>query len=246
VLVCMATPVHMVVRPYASQPSASLGLTEAPPWMYEYYERQHRLASGEKLYLLPTTNSPYWGDAAGALAVTNALAAAGVGFQLLPERVAPVTSMRGRNVVLFGSPRYSEAVARLMQSCAFQPGYDPALREVVIFNRQPRPGEPNSWTVRRDEQRRAVEVYGLITVLPSEGASDHSRRTVIISGLTSAGTQAAAEYFASPASLLDLQQRLRAEGSEQFPPAWQAVVKSTSDATLPLSYGYVTHRVLSP
>ncbi|MGH9838180.1 MAG: hypothetical protein ACREEM_05290 [Blastocatellia bacterium] len=244
VLVCLATPMHLVVRPYPSQPPPNLGISEAAPWMYDYY-RRHRLAPAEKLYLLPTTNSPYWGDAAGALAVTNALAAAGVGFQLLPERVAPVTSMRGRNVVLFGSPFYSEAVARLLQNGAFQPGYDPDVREPVIFNRQPRAGEPAFWTIKRDEQRRAAEVYGLITVLPSEGASDGRQRTVIISGLNSAGTQAAAEFFASPSSLLDLQRRVRAEGPGPFPTAWQVIVKTTSDATLPLSYSYVTHRVLS-
>jgi len=202
------------------------------------------LQAEEKLHLLPTTNSPYWGDAAGALTVTNTLATAGIGYQLLPERVAPVTSMRGRNVILFGSPQYSEAVKHLMQQCAFQPGYDPTTREFVIFNRQPQAAEPNSWMVKRDEQQRAIEVYGLITALPSEGANDSRQRTVIISGLNSAGTQAAAEFFASPQHLQELQTKLQAEGHSHFPRAWQALIKTTSDATLPLTYSYVTHRVL--
>jgi hypothetical protein len=98
--------------------------------------------------------------------------------------------------------------------------------------------------VKRDEQQRAIEVYGLITALPSEGANDSRQRTVIISGLNSAGTQAAAEFFASPQHLQELQTKLQAEGHSHFPRAWQALIKTTSDATLPLTYSYVTHRVL--
>jgi hypothetical protein len=242
ILVCLATPMHLVVRSYPSPPPANPGLMKAPAWLYDYYQRQHHLQAEEKLHLLPTTNSPYWGDAAGALTVTNLLTKAGGGYQLLPERVAPVTSMRGRNVILFGSPQYSDAVKHLMQPCAFVPGYDPTTREVVIFNRQPQANEPHSWMVKRDEQQRAIEVYGLITSLPSEGDNNH--RTVIISGLNSAGTQAAAEFFASPQHLQALQEKLQTEGHRRFPDAWQVLIKTTSDATLPLTCSYVTHRVL--
>ncbi|MFN0121059.1 MAG: hypothetical protein ACKV2V_11215 [Blastocatellia bacterium] len=90
------------------------------------------------------------------------------------------------------------------------------------------------------------EVYGLITVLPSEGATDSAQRTIILSGVTSAGMQAAAEFFASPSGLLAFPRKLQAAGQAQLPRAYQVVVKVHSDSILPLSFQYEMHRVLQP
>ncbi len=90
------------------------------------------------------------------------------------------------------------------------------------------------------------EDYGLITVLPSEGADEGQQRMVVISSLTSAGAQAAAEFFSSPQQLQVLQEKLQAEGHRAFPASWQVIIKTTEDVILPLSYSYVAHRVMQP
>ena len=82
-------------------------------------------------------------------------------------------------------------------------------------------------------------------MLPSEGTADAQQRTVVLSGLTSAGIQAAAEYFASPHHLLEFQNRLKAEGQSAIPSAYQIVIKATANAWLPLSFQYETHRLLT-
>lgn len=46
-----------------------------------------------------------------------------------------------------------------------------------------------------------TKAYGLITVLPSQPGSEAGAQTVIFSGITSAGPQAALEFFRSPGGL---------------------------------------------
>lgn len=244
VLVCVATPVTLFVRQFETPSRAGRLLPDTPTELYNFYREHHPLSDDGRLYMLPTFNSPLWGDAVGALIAVQTLSAAGAAYQVLPERVVSISSMRGKNIILLGTPEYSEAVARLLQRGAFYIGYSSTARDQAILNREPRASEREFYTYKRDDRNEVPEVYGLITVLPSEGTTDTGQRTVIISGITSAGTQAAAEFYTSPHSLLEFKERLKAEGHASFPRAYQIIVKATASATLPMSFAYETHRVL--
>ena len=89
-----------------------------------------------------------------------------------------------------------------------------------------------------------THVYGLITVLPNESSVEHPRRTVIFSGVNSAGAQAAAEFFSSPENLTELRRRLNGEGHNHFPTAYQVVVGAETDDNILLNFKYETHRLL--
>jgi len=93
--------------------------------------------------------------------------------------------------------------------------------------------------------RPLVQVYGLITVLPSESTTNHQHRTLIFSGVNSAGTQAAAEFFSSPENLLELRKHLKREGHDNFPAAYQVAVSAETDDNILLNFKYETHRVIS-
>ena len=67
---------------------------------------------------------------------------------------------------------------------------------------------------------------------------------VVFSGITSAGTQGAAEFFASAHSLRHLRSIFAREGINGFPPAYQVVVKCTCNNMLLVSYEYRLHKVL--
>jgi hypothetical protein len=249
VLVCVATPVQLFVRQYRGDTPPDTLLPNPPEQLYDFFRQRHQLQSEGRLYLLPTHNSPLWGDAAGAMAVTQTLAAAGASFQTLPERVVSFPALRGRNVILLGAPEYSPAAARLLRQGAFNISYLPSAHDHAIINQQPDQagsGAGGSPYIIKRESGGSVpeEVYGLITVLPSEGADDGTRRTVVLSGLTSAGMQAAAEFFASPAGLLEFQNRLKAAGQATIPRAYQIVIKVNSNSILPLSFRYEAHRIL--
>lgn len=243
VLICVATPAQTLLRQYEAKPSF-LNLYNVPPELNESYRRRFPMADERKLYQLSHHNSPMWGDALGALTAASTLSAAGASFQVLPERVTPFPSLRGRNLILFGMPEYSEAVTRLLKEGAFEIKYNPAAAADAITTR----GEPTSaspvFAPERDANHRIMQTYGLITVLSDTDPKGNPQRTVIFSGIGSAGAQAAAEFFSSAPHLLDLQRRLRETGHGGFPRAYQVVVKSDSGASLPLNFNYVTHRVL--
>lgn len=238
VLICIATPAQLVVRqrPVVAPDKEKLVLPEDQ--FRAWYEQRHSLKAGNSLVVHPTHSSPLWGDAAGAARLTQILSRAHVNIELIPERVGQPFVLRGKNVVLFGRPEYSPAAALLLRKGQIDVRYDPESRSHQIFSQDSR--QAQSW-MRLGIPGRD---YGLITVLPSEGPPDKDRRTVVISGVTAAGTLAAADFFSSPSLLLDLQARLRKEGVSGWPRAWQVVVKSESDHSLPLSVAYETHRVL--
>lgn len=195
------------------------------------------------ILLHPNVGSPLWGDVAGALGAVRTLAAYGVKHQVLPERVLKPYALRGRNVLLFGNPEYSPAIRQFVQDAPFRVEYDTESHWEAVVNHKPLPGEPAAF--RRSS---GDDNFGVITVIAEERDETRSSQIVIFSGLTSAGTQAAEEFFSSPADLGDLQRRFQAEGitrgSNAWPQSYQVVVEATTDINLPIRHRYRTHRVL--
>jgi hypothetical protein len=235
-LVCIATTLHLVVRPYMSVVAEGLPKYSAPPELYPLF-RQHRpLPADVKLDMHPVDNSVQMGHLAGVVVLANSLRALGATFQILPERSAPVTAMRGRNVILIGDPQNSEAASRFLEKTPLTIDFDPAVQDLVVRDRR----SGRSYIPERGADKRFTDAYGLITVLPSTGATEN-QRTVIISGITSVGSNGAAEFFASARNLRDLKRRFQQEGLAGFPSAYQVVVRCKSNDTLLLSSDYETH-----
>lgn len=88
-------------------------------------------------------------------------------------------------------------------------------------------------------------MYGLITVLPAGGEDTPLHQFLIFSGMTSVGTQGAAEFFARPDSLPVLREKLAAEGFGGFPSAYQVVLRCASNDTLLPSTEYAAHRMIA-
>jgi len=243
VLMCMGTNLYLIVRPFVPELTQGTPKYEAFPELYERF-RQHRpLKAGTKLEMHPT-ESIAMGEMAGVVSATNTLRQFRGAYQILPERAAPLASLRGRNVILFGVPFTSEAANDLLSRTAWTVDYDSATGEIVIRENQPSSAKP--FVPARDQNRAYSEVYGLLTVLPSQGGSPADpRRTVVISGITSVGSHGAMEFFASPEALRDLLSRFQKDGLAGFPRAYQVVVRCKTNDTLLLSTEYTAHRVLS-
>jgi hypothetical protein len=246
VLLCVATAAQLTILPmdFKLEWSPPLPTFGAPSSLYPWYLRYHRLQPSGKLFLIPEVNSPQFGDVLGAMGIASIMAASGVPFQFLPERLVPSATLNERDVVLFGVPHNSEAVRKLLEPGRFEFNYDPGLRD--IFLSEITPGNPvgRRFVPARDEGSERVESYGLITVLPSPGVGGGLSRTVIFSGEPSAGAAAAAEFFSSPDHMRDLKQRFAKEGYPHFPPSYQVVVRCRVDSNLPTSVSYETHIAL--
>ncbi len=244
VLICVANPpsfsVHSGPTPLpASTPSFNdPGGRQMPPELTDWY-RQRYPSLDQNHFLTITTNATYWGDSIGAMTALRLLTSAGVTPQMYPEKVVAMPTLRRRNVVLFGAPEYSPAVTHFLEKCPLTVKYLASINERVTGQ-----SAKTLYSSKRDAQNRLTQVYGLITVLPSENSNDHPRRTVIFSGVNSAGAQAAAEFFSSTENLIELQKRLSSEGHHNFPRAYQVVVSAETDDNILLNFKYETHRLL--
>ena len=249
-LVCVGSPIQLFVRPYpadAPPRGGEMSMILLDPQkdeaIYHSYTRRHSLPKGMQLFANITNVSPLWGDGIGALLAAQILSQAGASYELWPERAGSPTLLRGRNVILFAREEYSESAVLVGRNENFRIEYSAEHRNVAVTNRAPKAGEPKIYPLDPPGPRRVS--YGLITVMASPGVPGQEHRTVMISGLTSAGIQAAAEFFTSPGSLRDLRDRFRREGHRSIPPHYQVLVRTQSVDTMPRAWEYQTHRVLA-
>jgi hypothetical protein len=153
--------------------------------------------------------------------------------------------LRGRNVLLIGSPNYSPYAARILRSSPFSVYFDPESREEVIADGRPEAGAKQIFRPKRDEFGQTTLTYGLLTVVLSQTGNDRNAQTAIFSGIGSAGSQAAMEFFASGPDLKDFRERLKREGHPGMPASYQVIVRCGVDRLLALNWYYETHRLIS-
>lgn len=241
VLIAIGNPLYMIYHPFPVSLPTTVKEYPAPPGMDVYYRKYRPLPQDAGLTLHNANNAMNMGLVLGVVDATRLLNSLGASYQILPERIAPLPSFRGRNVLLLGSPEDSIAVTALQEHMPFTIDFDSTLREMVVHDHL----RGKEYVPRRDSLGHYTQVYGLITVIPSEGVLDGSRRTVVFSGITSVGCHAAVDFFASPQSLQSFLQRLRAEGRSSFPGAYQIMIRATTTAdTLLVSADYEAHAVL--
>jgi len=200
---------------------------------------------GGKLYMGNYLNTVLAGDALAAVRAVRVLTNSGASIQVLPESSLRPLVLRGRNVLLIGSPNYSPYAARVLRSSPFSIYFDPVSREEVIADGRPEDGAKQIFRPKRDEFGQTTLTYGLVTVIPSQTGNDQDGRTVIFSGIGSAGSQAAMEFFASGPDLKDFRERLRREGHPGIPVSYQVIVRCGVDRLLALNWSYEAHRLIS-
>lgn len=244
VLLCVANPTGFSVHPSALSPATTTtpfnypGAVPMPQQLYELYNT--RLPAPANPTLTITRNSAYWGDVLGAVTAFKILNAAGVSPQIVPELVITMPMLRRRNVVLFGAPDYSSAMARFQENCPLRVNFLDAIVGPAT------PATPAArYAIKLGPQQRLTQVFGLITVLSGESVANQQTRILAFSGVNSAGAQAAAEFFSSPEHLLELKKELKKAGHDTFPPAYQVVVRAETDDSILLNFRYETYRVIS-
>ncbi len=244
-VVCLASPPVMLLKSYREgeippQPPVN----PVPKDVEEWYDGLRLNDRGGKVYMQSTMNDALLGDALAAAAAVRMLARAGQAAQVLPESGLRPLALRGRNVLLIGSPSYSRYAARILDKMPFSVRYDPVGKVEVISDGPAEGGAKRIYRPVKDEYGQLKEVFGLLTVVPSQAGGDDGARTAIFSGITSAGPQAAMEFFSSPAHLRKLKERLKREGYSKPPGAYQVVIRCGLDGTLALNWSYETHQVV--
>jgi hypothetical protein len=170
------------------------------------------------------------GEAIGLYRVTDLFRSAGRGLLLKQSRTVSAEDLKNHNVIHLGSVWVNEWSGKLPIKEDFA-----YTRNATIANLNPVPGEEREYASKFDSSGRLIEDYALITVKPN--ISD--RNTVmILAGIYSEGTEAAAEYAASLQYLNNLNQRLA-----QFSPPpryYQALLKVAVDNGIPTTVSLVS------
>jgi hypothetical protein len=242
VLICVATPLHLQVTQYLATVPEDRPSFAAPPELYPLFSRYRDLPKEAKLQMEPVQKAVPMGNVEGIAEVLIALQTLHARTRILPETTSPLSALRGKSTVLFGSSWYSRSASTLLEKTPWTLRWDEATRQVVLVKQGT---DGRKFLPRRTPRGEYQEVFGLVSVLPNHHSTDGDRTIVIFSGLTSVGMHGAAAFFTSGADLMALADRFRAEGLKGWPRAFQVVVRcrSSEDAQL-LSYAYETHDVL--
>jgi len=239
VLLSTATPLNLEMSPEGYE-AYGTPTYPAPKEAYPWF-RQHRpLAPGARLGMFFTDNMLGVGVMNAVVTTAGTLKSLGASYQILPERVATLAALRGRNAVLFGMPADSDAITRTMEHTPLVVDYAPAVKDTVIRDRQS--GE--MLAPLKDADGEFSGAYGLITVLNTRESERGRLGEVVFSGIGSGGVQAAAEFFASPGALRKLRSIFARAGVNGFPAAYQVVVKCTFSNLLVQGVEYHSHRIL--
>jgi hypothetical protein len=242
VLLSVATPPQSYIRPFpVSQPPIP-GIHPLQGSIAEWYRKQRPDGKDLFLFQTPTFNSPLWGDTAGAVRIASMLNGFGASTDLIPERLVTSPIFRNRNVVFFGREEYSPTVQRLLKGMPLHIGYDVTAGDYIAYEIDKSGKVIGRFIPARESPHSGLSaVFGLISILPAEGDGEQQLRYVIISGISSAGIQAAAEYIASPFHLEALSRRL--DRPATWPGKLQILIHASTTSTVALSFGYETHRI---
>ncbi len=157
---------------------------------------------------------------------------------------------KAENIVVLGSPAENLFLHDLprKQDLIFRWTTDDQQRHVnAIVNTNPQPGEQDCYTAKQfgDSPSQISEDYAVVSLL--QGLSEKNR-LMILAGINTFGTQAAAEYVTQPEYIKDLISHLNIAPEDQppvLPPYYQILLKVKVNVGVPVQISYVTHHVLN-
>jgi hypothetical protein len=161
--------------------------------------------------------------------------------------------LKTENIVVLGSPAENLFLRDLpqKQDLIFRaniPDKDDGGKPAYgIVNTKPQPGEQPYYFARQGGPSRSQisEDYAVISVLQGLNSKN---RLLILAGITTLGTQAAAEYVTRPSYIRDLISRLDtapAGNPPALPANFQVLVKVKVNGGVPIQLSYETHHVVS-
>jgi hypothetical protein len=157
--------------------------------------------------------------------------------------------LKTENIIILGSPAENFLLRDLPQQQDFVFRLIKDDRGNTVFgllNTRPKAGEQETYFARQEGPSRSQisEDYALISLLRG---LDEKHRLMILAGITTRGTQAAAEYVTKPEHIKDLIAHLNiSPPGEPFrlPSFYQVLVKVKVNDGVPVQLTYVTHHVL--
>lgn len=164
------------------------------------------------------------GEVTAAVAVSNVLSSLGAKPAVKRGGLITAYDLRNHNVIFLGSPFVNRILTELPRPAGFlfQRSATSALWNSRIENLKPAPGEPLEYRVERDPVTGVLRTdFATVSLLP--GISP-GRRILILAGLTTSGTEAAAEAASSLRGISEIESNLSVSSNgNKWPGAFQTV-----------------------
>jgi hypothetical protein len=170
-------------------------------------------------------------------------------LEIKRTRLVTTEDLTHHDVIFLGSIRENALLEALplAQDFVFAWPNNPTVWSGQILNLHPRSGESASYEIERGPQTRALRAdYVLVSFLPGLAPD---KRIAVLGGLTTLGTQAAAEFATSPNQIRELASRLgtdSANASGKLPPFFQVVLKVDIMKGDLLRVKYITGHAIYP
>jgi hypothetical protein len=183
------------------------------------------------------------GETMGTYEIGRYLDRRGVNVQVANSHFLGPSDLRGKNLVVISSSRFQTPLHQFKLPEAF-----PFMPEPVgggYRNPNPLAGESETYATRSGGAGGVSTSYATIIVWP--GTSEE-RRLILVSGISSWCTMAAAKFALDERSLADLDRRLAADPAEgprgRKGPYYQVLIRTEGRNDQVRSYEYVAHRYL--
>jgi hypothetical protein len=171
------------------------------------------------------------GETIGLFRISSLFNKMGKSVLLEQSRTVDQEDLKNHDAILLGSGWVNEWLESVPVRKCFTSGAGAA-----IINHNLPPGQKQKYHARYDEVTgKLIEDYAVITVKP--GISER-KTLIVLAGMHSAGTQAAAEYITDEQYLADLNRRLL-ELSDSFPRYFQVLLRVSVDNGTPTNISVV-------
>lgn len=189
------------------------------------------------------------GEAMGIYFLADLFYNVGHPFRVKRSLLLTWDDLKTENIVILGSPaenlllrdipQVQELVFRLVED-------DRQNTTLGVVNTKPRPGEQSVYLAKQEGPSRSQisEDYAVISLLRG---LDERHRLLILAGITTYGTQAAAEYVTRAEHVKDLIGHLNVSTPgepHKLPAFYQILVRVKVNGGVPVQISYVTHHVL--
>ncbi|MEW5977503.1 MAG: hypothetical protein AB1898_17055 [Acidobacteriota bacterium] len=207
-------------------------------------------ANREAAALVITEHYTGIGEVMAVSSLSRLLSEIGHPFRVKRSLLLNWDDMKAENFIFVGSPAENLLLRDLPQKQDFVFGMVPggsSPEHFGILNSSPRPDELPAYRATQEGPSRSEisEDFAVVSLL--QGLQPN-RRLMILAGITTYGTQAAAEFVTSPAGLRELHSKLSPVTGATAPaaiPPLQVLLRVKVNGRVPVQVTYVTHHILN-
>lgn len=189
------------------------------------------------------------GEVMGVYALADFFSKARHPFRVKRSLLMTWDDLKASNLVILGSPAENNLLRDLPQQQDFVFGVlkdENGNVSYGITNLKPKSGEQKYYVARQEGLSRSQisEDYAVISYLKG---LDSKNRLMILAGITTYGTQAAAEYVSNPEHIKELLTHLNTTDdptNPKLPVYYQVLIKVKVNGGVPVQLSYVTHHIL--